>query len=95
MTADPPTIPLPPGQQLVAPGKWPVVGERAPLLPTGDWSVKVHGAVEREASWSLAELRQLPQVTRRIDIHCVTRWSRLDVEFTGVPLATLLEASQP
>ena len=95
MTVDPQPVPLPPGQQLVAPGKWPVVGERVPLLPTGDWTVTVRGAVELEASWSLAELKQLPQVTRRIDIHCVTRWSRLDVEFMGVPLATLLAISVP
>ena len=87
--------PLPPHQQLVALGKWPVVGERMPRIPDGPWTVSVSGAVEREATWSLDELRGLPQVTRRIDIHCVTRWSRLGVEFTGVPLSAILDACRP
>ncbi len=95
MTSSPSHVPLPPGQQLVAPGKWPVVGERSPRAPIGPWTVSIGGAVERESRWSLDELRGFPQVTRRIDIHCVTRWSRLQVEFTGVPLSTLLDVSGP
>lgn len=87
--------PLPPGQQLVAPGKWPVVGERSPRTPDGPWSVSISGEAERHLSWSLEQLRELPQVTRRIDIHCVTRWSRLQMEFTGVPLSKLLDACAP
>ncbi len=88
-------VPLPPNQQLVAPGKWPVVGERAPLPPDGLWTVSGCGAVECASVWSLEELRTLPQVTRRLDIHCVTRWSRLGVEFSGVPLSTLLDICRP
>ena len=88
-------VPLPPNQQLVAPSKWPVVGERAPLAPAGPWTVSCRRAVEREVTWSLEELRGLPQVTRRLDIHCVTRWSRLGVEFSGVPLSTLLDLCRP
>lgn len=87
--------PLPPGQQHVAPGKWPVVGERLPRARDGQWTITIGGSVEREICWSLDELQQLPQVTRRIDIHCVTRWSRLQTEFTGVPLAALFESSGP
>jgi len=37
----------------------------------------------------------MPQVTHPIDIHCVTRWSRLQVEFTGVLLQQLLEMCGP
>jgi hypothetical protein len=39
----------------------------------------------------LSELTQLPQVPRQIDVHCVTRWSRLAMEFRGVRLLDLLE----
>lgn len=53
------------------------------------------GVVEREATWSLDDLRAMPQVTRRIDLHCVTRWSSLGVEFTGVPLSALLDECRP
>jgi hypothetical protein len=37
----------------------------------------------------------LPQVTRKIDIHCVTRWSLLDAEFRGITLESLLARAEP
>ena len=95
MTSPAPHGPLPPGQQLVAPGKWPVVGERSPRTPAGPWTVSIRGDVERSLSWSLDQLQEFPQVTRRIDIHCVTRWSRLQVAFSGLSLSTLLDACGP
>ena len=87
--------PLPPGQQLVATGKWPLVGERTPLAYDGPWTVAVGGAVALPRTWTLAELRELPNVMQTIDIHCVTRWSKLAVPFVGVRLANVLEACQP
>ena len=81
---------LPPNQQLVAAGKWPLVGQREPLADARPWTVSVTGAVERPRTWSLAELQALPQTTALIDIHCVTRWSKLGATFTGIPLAALL-----
>ena len=86
---------LPPGQQLAAPHKWPVVGERAPLESTEPWTVSIGGCVARPLTFSLADLQQLPQQTRSVDIHCVTRWSKLDQEFTGVELSRLLAAAGP
>jgi hypothetical protein len=88
-------VPLPPHQQLVALGKWPVVGERAALTPKGPWRVKCCGEVELELNYSLEELQNIAQVTRSIDIHCVTRWSRLGVEFSGVPLSVILDQCRP
>ena len=41
---------------------------------------------------SLHELRALGVESRRVDIHCVTRWSKLDVAFEGVRLAAVLAA---
>ena len=84
---------LPPNQQLVAPGKWPVVGEREPRDDSSPWNVSVRGCVNQELTFSLDELRELPQVEREIDIHCVTRWSRPSMPFTGVLLKTLLDAA--
>lgn len=43
----------------------------------------------------LDELRQLPVVTRQVDIHCVTRWSKLGATFSGVRLADLLALVGP
>ena len=85
---------LPPGQQLAAPGKWPAIGERAPS-PGGAWRLTVCGEVERPLGLELAQLQALPQARQTIDIHCVTRWSKLDMEFGGVPLETLLDLARP
>jgi DMSO/TMAO reductase YedYZ molybdopterin-dependent catalytic subunit len=87
---------LPPNQHLAAPGKWPVVGEKAPR--PGDerpWTITINGRVAHEITLTLEELDALPQVERMVDIHCVTRWSRLDVRFGGVLLATVLELARP
>ena len=75
---------LPPGQQLAAAGKWPVVGERSPAASSAPWTVTISGLVEQPRTWTLDELATLPQVAKSIDIHCVTRWSKFDVRFGGV-----------
>ncbi len=83
---------LPLGQQLVAAGKWPLVGERAPRRDDSPWLVHVVAGVLRPRSFTLEELRTLGIRQYRTDIHCVTRWSRLDAEFSGVPLSAVLDA---
>ncbi len=87
--------PLPSGQQLVAPGKWPIIGEREPGEGDVPWTVVVAGRVARPAVWTLDELKGLPSRALPIDIHCVTRWSKLAVEFRGVLLADLIQQAQP
>lgn len=84
---------LPPGQQLAAPNKWPLVGERHAAERDEPWTVSVAGLVERPIAWPLDALRSLPWTERTIDIHCVTRWSKFDVRFAGVLLADLLAAA--
>lgn len=86
---------LPPNQEMAAAGKWPVVGERAPRVDDTPWTVTIAGLVQREATWTLDELLSMPPVTWAIDIHCVTRWSKMGASFTGVPLASLLERAGP
>jgi len=34
---------------------------------------------------------KLPQMTQVVDIHCVTRWSKLDTTWTGIPWRELLK----
>jgi hypothetical protein len=87
--------PLPPGQQLAAAHKWPVVGERDPRAMDDPWTVEVAGCVARPQVYSLVELAQLPQQSRKVDIHCVTRWSKFDQEFAGVNLGQLIAAAEP
>jgi DMSO/TMAO reductase YedYZ molybdopterin-dependent catalytic subunit len=87
---------LPPGQQLVAAGKWPTIGEQDPRADDAPWRLVVGGAVARPCTFALEELQSWPQVEQTIDLHCVTRWSKLGVRFSGVPLAMMiLDRAQP
>ena len=84
---------LPPGQQLVAPGKWPIVGERTPAAIADPWTISVSGTVRKPRVWTLDEIQAMPRQRATVDIHCVTRWSKLGVEFMGVALTQLLDLS--
>jgi DMSO/TMAO reductase YedYZ molybdopterin-dependent catalytic subunit len=47
--------------------------------------------VDDVSEWSWDELMALPQETFTVDIHCVTKWSKLDTSWTGVSVDTLLD----
>lgn len=83
---------LPPNQ--VQTRKWPVL--HAGIVPRFDpatWRFEVTGLVERPWSCTYEEFRSLPTVRVRADMHCVTRWSRLDNLWEGVSTRTVLEKS--
>jgi DMSO/TMAO reductase YedYZ molybdopterin-dependent catalytic subunit len=68
---------LPPGQ--VRTQKWPVLTYgKTPRVDLGTWTFRCFGLVEQEVSWTWEEFGRLPRVEVRSDVHCVTRWSRLD-----------------
>jgi DMSO/TMAO reductase YedYZ molybdopterin-dependent catalytic subunit len=50
----------------------------------------MRGAVDESVSWPWEEFVELPSETVTVDIHCVTKWSKLDTSWTGVSLDTLL-----
>jgi DMSO/TMAO reductase YedYZ molybdopterin-dependent catalytic subunit len=80
---------LPPNQILTR--KWPVL--HYGTVPTVDlkrWRFMVRGAVERPFEIDWEELQSLPRRETACDIHCVTRWSRYDNVFSGVPVQDLL-----
>jgi DMSO/TMAO reductase YedYZ molybdopterin-dependent catalytic subunit len=82
---------LPPGQYLVT--DFPVLSAGpTPRTPLDQWSFTIRGAVETPASWTWEEFLALPAETPMVDIHCVTKWSKLDTSWKGVSLDTLLEA---
>jgi DMSO/TMAO reductase YedYZ molybdopterin-dependent catalytic subunit len=62
-----------------------------PHTSLADWTFTIRGAVEQPISWTWDQLRALPSQTVTVDIHCVTRWSKLDTSWTGVSLDTLLD----
>ena len=66
--------------------RWPVLDAHgAPPVDLATWKFEVDGLVERPLTFSLEEFTQLPPVKVYADFHCVTRWSRLDNVWTGVP----------
>lgn len=81
---------LPPGQSLTE--KFPVLHYgRVPRFDPETWDLRVWGAVEDEVRWTWDEFGALPRTRVRMDIHCVTRWSKFDTLWEGVSLATLVE----
>ena len=81
---------VPPGQYLTE--RFPVltVGPNPPFDPS-TWDFSVFGAVENELELSWDDLQALPQKEVTVDIHCVTRWSKLDTTWIGVPVTEVLE----
>ena len=80
---------LPPGQILTQ--KWPVLHyQHVPRVDTAAWRLQVTGHVDTPLSLSWAELLALPQRDVLCDMHCVTRWSRYDNIFRGVPVREIL-----
>jgi DMSO/TMAO reductase YedYZ molybdopterin-dependent catalytic subunit len=80
---------LPPGQVLTQ--KWPVLHyQHVPRVDTGTWRLQVTGHVDTPLSLTWAELAALPQRDVMCDMHCVTRWSRYDNLFRGVPVREIL-----
>src|ERR1700742_878639 len=81
---------IPPGQYVVF--DFPVLtAGPTPRVRLEDWSFTIDGAIDAPLSWSWAELQALPQETFTTDIHCVTKWTKLDTHWTGVSLDTLLD----
>jgi DMSO/TMAO reductase YedYZ molybdopterin-dependent catalytic subunit len=81
---------LPPGQVLTL--KWPVLHYGSvPHVDLSTWTFRVFGEVERPLELGWEEFNALPRREVRCDIHCVTRWSRFDNRFGGVPADLLLQ----
>jgi DMSO/TMAO reductase YedYZ molybdopterin-dependent catalytic subunit len=87
---------LPPGQYLTE--KWPVLHAGSVATYPSDlagWDIRVWGEVDTPVTLTWDELNRLPRVEVTQDIHCVTRWSRFDASFEGIPWAALAELVQP
>jgi DMSO/TMAO reductase YedYZ molybdopterin-dependent catalytic subunit len=81
---------VPPGQYVTA--DFPVLSAGpTPHTPLDEWSFTIHGAVEEPVSWPWQEFLELPSETVTVDIHCVTKWSKLDTGWKGVSIDTLLD----
>lgn len=92
--ANPATDRFPPGQR---PAKgWPVL-QYGPV-PTFDpttWDFKVWGAVRNPVRFDYRQIRTLDAVEVVADFHCVTKFSVLDIKWTGVSFKTITELVSP
>jgi DMSO/TMAO reductase YedYZ molybdopterin-dependent catalytic subunit len=85
---------VPPGQYVT--DRFPVLhAGPTPRIDLDTWNFTVNGLVEEERSFTLDDLKQLPRSTKTYDIHCVTKWSKLDTQWEGVAVQTLMEHVRP
>lgn len=94
---------LPEKRDRVPPGQY--VTEKFPVLHYGDvpiyrnveqtWDLRVWGEIAAPARFGFAEFRALPTVSITTDIHCVTRWSKLDTHWEGVRFKDFLNHLPP
>jgi DMSO/TMAO reductase YedYZ molybdopterin-dependent catalytic subunit len=84
---------LPPGQSLTL--KWPVLhAGDVPRFDPDTWDFRIAGLVERPVRLSWAEFSHLPMIEVTADMHCVTRWSRFDVRWEGVPFSAVAKIAK-
>lgn len=85
---------LPPGQIITR--KWPILHYgNVPRIDPSQWRFRVFGAVEAPYEFDWAEFAAMERREVTADIHCVTRWSRYDNRFSGVPVQPLLARARP
>jgi len=80
---------VPPGQYVTS--DFPVLSAGpTPHTPLEKWSFSIKQDGSPTKSWTWSEIRALPAENVTVDIHCVTRWSKLDTRWEAVSLDTLL-----
>lgn len=82
---------LPPGQKALK--KLREMGGREGDPRPASFRLRVHGEVKRPLELDYEGLLQLPRTEQACDVHCVTGWSLLGREWTGVRLTELADAA--
>ena len=80
---------MPPGQYVTS--DFPVLSAGpTPHTPLDQWTFTIEGEIDAPRHWTWEEFSALPSEHITKDIHCVTKWSKLDTEWEGVSVDTLL-----
>ena len=80
---------LPPGQYLER--GFPVLSAGpTPNVDIKTWDFTVEFKGETIGRWNWDEFMNLPQTDLHTDIHCVTKWSKLDTDWRGVTIDDFL-----
>jgi DMSO/TMAO reductase YedYZ molybdopterin-dependent catalytic subunit len=81
---------LPPGQYLVR--DFPVLSAGpTPRITPDTWEFRIVAETGEQRTWDWAAFRALPAVDVTVDLHCVTKWSKLDTAWRGVSVDVLVE----
>jgi DMSO/TMAO reductase YedYZ molybdopterin-dependent catalytic subunit len=83
---------VPPGQYVTL--DFPVLSAGpTPHTRLDEWSFALQQGMNRLGEWNWQQFESLPQTTLTVDIHCVTKWSKLDTKWQGVTIDALLNAA--
>ena len=83
---------VPPGQYVT--GDFPVLSAGpTPHVPLTEWTFSMHAGDTLLGKWTWPEFQDLPHTRVTVDIHCVTKWSKLDTVWEGVTIDDLLQAA--
>ena len=80
---------VPPGQHVT--NDFPVLSAGpTPRVALEQWTFSIEGLVRAPVKWTWQQFLQLPSQMFTVDISCVTKWTKLDTNWKGVSLDTLL-----
>ena len=89
-SVDAPADRVPPGQYVTA--DFPVLSAGpTPRIHEDQWRFTVTAKDGTQRSWTWSEFANLPRERFTVDIHCVTKWSKLDTVWEGVPVSAVLD----
>jgi DMSO/TMAO reductase YedYZ molybdopterin-dependent catalytic subunit len=85
---------VPPGQSPTV--KWPVLSVGAtPSVGTDQWRLSIDGAVAEPYVLDWEQFQSLAGARFNGDVHCVTRWSKFDMDWRGADVRALIERAKP
>ena len=85
---------IPPGQYRT--DKFPVLHYGSvPHTDLAAWDLRIWGQVDSPLTLTWDQFKALPRKTVATDIHCVTRWSKLDNVWEGVPIREIVDRVKP
>lgn len=80
---------VPPGQYVT--DRFPVLHAGVtPRVDLSKWDFRIDGLVAEPFTFTYQQVLDLPQTTRIFDIHCVTKWSKLDTTWEGVAVTEVM-----
>ncbi|MBK50235.1 MAG: sulfite oxidase-like oxidoreductase [SAR202 cluster bacterium] len=82
---------IPPGQ--ITTDKFPIMTFGSiPDINLDTWELQIYGLIQKPITITWQELQKLPKYNLLSDFHCVTQWSRINDEWEGVLVSTLIKS---